>query len=161
MKYKFIVDENIFYCALRGVDEHDNKDFSSARFLAYLLKNCHTIYLDKEYNRRYEKNIPNKLERISNNKSERILPGIDRLIQNIFHTSEKIIRDFSDSLQFPREDSIPRKDIYIARCANHFSAKIVTLDRDFREAVNAHDFLKNNGIEALHPKDAIKFVSET
>jgi hypothetical protein len=161
MKYKFIVDENIFYCALKGVDEHDNKDFSSARFLAYLLKNCHTIYLDKEYNRRYENNIPNKLERISNNKNEHILPGIDLLIQDIFHTSEKIIREFSNSLKFPDEEKIPREDIYIARCANHFSAKIVTLDKDFREAVNAHGFLKQNGIEALHPKDAIKFVTET
>ncbi|MDP2768060.1 MAG: hypothetical protein Q8O41_11555 [Candidatus Methanoperedens sp.] len=103
MKYKFIVDENIFYCALRGVDEHDNKDFSSAKFLTYLLKNCHTIYLDIEYSRRYENNIPNKLERISNNKKEPILPGIDTIIQNIFRTSEKIIRDFSDSLEFPCE----------------------------------------------------------
>lgn len=159
MKYKFIVDENIFYCALRGVDEHDNKDFSSAHFLTYLLKNCHTVYLDKECNRRYERTIKNILENIP--KKEPILPEIDLLIQNIFRTSEKIIRDFSDSLQFPDEKSIPRKDIYIARCANHFSAKIVTLDKDLRDAVNAHNFLKQNGIEAMHPKDAIKFVSET
>ena len=159
MKYKFIVDENIFYCALRGVDEHDNKDFSSAKFLAYLLKNCHTIYLDKECNRRYERTIKNIFEKIPKNES--ILPEIDRLIQNIFHTSEKIIRDFSGSLQFPDEGSIPRKDLYIARCANHFSAKIVTLDKDFREAVNVHGFLKPNGVEAVHPKDAIKLVTET
>ncbi len=67
---------------------------------------------------------------------------------------------FSDSLQFPGEETIPRKDIYIARCANHFSAKIVTLDKDFRDSVNNHTFLKQNGVKALHPKDAIKLVSE-
>ncbi len=159
MKYKFIVDENIFYCAIRGVDEQDNNDNSSARFLALLLKNCHKMHLDKEYNRRYEKNIQKKLESIS--LDEYIFPGIDKLIQEIVHNSDKTIRDFSNALEIPNEDSIPRKDLYIARCANHFSAKIVTLDREFRDAVNAHSSLKQNGVEALHPKDAIKFVTET
>jgi predicted nucleic acid-binding protein len=159
MKYKFIVDENIFYCAIRGVDEYDNNDNSSARFLALLLKNCHKMHLDKEYNRRYKKNIQKKLESIP--LDEYIFPGIDKLIQEIVHNSDKTIRDFSDALEIPGEDGIPRKDIYIARCANQFSAKIVTLDREFREAVNVHVFLKQNGIEALHPKDAINYVSET
>lgn len=160
MKYKFVIDENIFYCAMRGVDEHDNRDTSSARFLAYLLKNCHKINLDKECNTRFEKIIRNKLETISKTETEPILPGIDYLIQDIVHTSEKIEREFSDSSQFPDEAAIPRKDLYIARCANHFSAKIVTLDKDFRDAVNSHTFLKKNGIEAHHPKDAIILVSE-
>lgn len=158
MKYKFIVDENIFYCAIRGVDEYDSIDTSSARFLAYLLQNCHKIYVDNECNRCYEKTIKNKLKYMS--KNEPVLPQVDLLIQNIFHTSEKIIREFSDSLQFPDEATIPRKDVYIARCANHFSAKIVTLDKDFRDSVNNHAFLKQNGVKALHPKDAIKLVSE-
>lgn len=159
MKYKFIVDENIFYCALRGMDEYDNKDFSSAKFLTYLLKNCHTVHLDKECNRRYEKIIENILDKIS--KKEPTLPGIDTIIQDIFFTSGKIISDYKEPLQFPDEKTIPRKDLYIARCANNFSAKIVTLDKDFRESVNAHSFLKQNGVEAMHPKDAIKFVTET
>src|SRR5574341_2257140 len=108
MKYKFIVDENIFYCAIRGVDEHNNNDNSSARFLALLLKNCHKIYFDKECNRLFEKTIQNKLGNMS--KTEPIIPGVDLLIQNIVHTSEKIIRDFSNSPQFPHEEDIPRKD---------------------------------------------------
>ncbi len=94
-------------------------------------------------------------------KTEPIIPGVDLLIQNIVHTSEKIIRDFSNSPQFPHEEEIPRKDIFFARCANHFSAKIVTLDKEFRDAINAHAFLKQNGIKALHPKEAIALVSET
>ncbi|HKZ37942.1 MAG TPA: hypothetical protein VJ184_09840 [Chryseolinea sp.] len=159
MKYKFIVDENIFYCAVRGVDEYDKKDTSSARFLAYLLQNCHKICLDEKCNKRFEKTIQIKLGKIS--KIEPVLPEIDLLIQNIIHTSEKIIRDFSDSGQFPDDDRIPRKDLYLARCANHFSAKIVTLDKEFRDAVNAHVFLKQNGIKALHPKEAIALASET
>ena len=158
MKYKFIVDENIFYCAVRGVDEYDKKDTSSARFLAYLLQNCHKICLDEKCNKRFEKTIQIKLGKIS--KTEPVLPEIDLLIQNIIHTSEKIIRDFSDSGQFPDDDRIPRKDLYLARCANHFSAKIVTLDKEFRDAVNAHVFLKQNGIKALHPKEAIALASE-
>ncbi len=158
MKHKFIVDENIFYCAIRGVDECDGIDTSSARFLAYLLKNCHKIYLDKECNKLFEKTIQNKLEIIS--KTEPILPEIDLLIQNMVHTLEKIIRDYTESSQFPDEEKIPRKDVFIARCANHFSATIVTLDREFRDAVNAHAFLKQNGIKALHPKEAIALASE-
>ncbi|MDD5472933.1 MAG: hypothetical protein PHU34_02170 [Candidatus Methanoperedens sp.] len=159
MKYKFVVDENIFYCAIRGVDEYDKKDTSSARFLAYLLQNCHKICLDKKCNKRFEKTIQIKLGKIS--KTEPVLPEIDLLIQNIVHTSEKITRDFSNGGQFTDDERIPRKDLYLARCANQFSAKIVTLDRDFREAVNAHESLKQNGVEAVHPKDAIKFVTET
>ncbi|VVB85071.1 Uncharacterised protein [uncultured archaeon] len=160
MKYKFIVDENIFYCAVRGVDEHNNKDYSSARFLMLLQKNCHKMHLDKEYNRHYEKNIQNKLESISLKESDILGVGVAKIIQDIIHNSDKTIRKFSASLQFPNEAAIPRKDVYIARCANHFSAKIVTLDKDFRDAVNNHTFLNQNGVKALHPKDAIKLVSE-
>ncbi|VVB92133.1 Uncharacterised protein [uncultured archaeon] len=159
MKYKFIVDENIFYCAIRGVDEYDNRDTSSARFLAYLLKNCHKICLDEKCNKRFEKTIQIKLGKIS--KTEPVLPGIDLMIQEIVHTSEKIMRDFSNSGEFPDDEKIPRKDLYLARCANYFSAKVVTLDREFRDAINANPFLKERGVEALESKNAIKFVSET
>jgi len=158
MKHKFIVDENIFYCAIRGVDEYDNRDTSSARFLAYLLKNCHKICLDRDCNKRFEKTIQNKLGNIS--KTEPVLPEIDLLIQNIVHTSEKIIRDFSNSGEFPDDEKIPRKDLYLARCANYFSAKVVTLDREFRDAINANPFLKEKGIEALRPEDAIPLLLE-
>jgi len=156
MKHKFIVDENIFYCAIRGVDEYDNRDTSSARFLAYLLKNCHKICLDRECNKRFEKTIQTKLGNIS--KTEPVLPEIDLMIQNIIHTSEKIIRDFSNSGEFPDDEKIPRKDLYLARCANYFSAKVVTLDMEFRGAINANSFLKERGIEALDPKNAIPIV---
>lgn len=158
MKYKFIVDENIFYCAIRGVDEHDEKDTSSARFLANLLKNCHKIYLDKECNSRFQKIILPKIERISN--IESVLPGMDLLIQEIVHTQEKINWDFSDSMQLPEEETIPRKDLYIARCANRFSARIVTLDEEFRKKINTHAYLKNNGVTALKPEEAIPLVME-
>lgn len=85
---------------------------------------------------------------------------MDLLIQEIVHTSEKIIWDFSDSMHFPDEITIPRKDLYIARCANYFSAIIVTLDREFREKINAHAYLKNNGVTALKPIEAITLVME-
>ncbi len=131
MKHKFIVDENIFYCAIRGVDEHNKRDTSSARFLAYLINNCHKICLDEKYNKRFEKTIQKKLGKIS--RTEPVLPQIDLMIQNMVHTSEKIIRDFSDSGEFPDDKKIPHKDLYLARCANHFSAKVVTLDRKFTQ----------------------------
>lgn len=158
MKYKFIVDENIFYCAIRGVDEYEGIDRSSARFLTYLLKNCHKICLDEKCNKRFEKTIRIKLGNIS--KTEPVLPGIDILIQDIVHTSEKIIRDFSNSGEFPDDEKIPHKDLYLARCAYHFSAKVVTLDGDLKNAINANPFLKEKGIEALRPEDAIPLVLE-
>lgn len=158
MKYKFIVDENIFYCAVRGVDEHDKKDISSARFLVYLLKNCHRIYLDKKCNSRFQKSILTKIQRIS--KTEPVLPGMDLLIQEIIHTSGKINWDYSDSPQFSEEKNIPRKDLYIARCANHFSARIVTLDREFMEKINDHAYLRSKGVTAIRPEEAITLVLE-
>ncbi|CAG0980867.1 hypothetical protein METP3_02071 [Methanosarcinales archaeon] len=85
---------------------------------------------------------------------------MDLLIQEIIHTSEKINWDFSDSPQFPEEKNIPRKDLYIARCANHFSAIIITLDREFREKINTNAHLKNNGVTALKPIEAITLVME-
>lgn len=158
MKHNFIVDENIFYCAVRGVDEYDKRDTSSARFLTYLLKNCHKMCLDEKYNRQFEKTIRIKLGKIS--KNEPILPGIDILMQEIVHTSEKMMRDFSNPGEFPDDEKIPHKDLYIARCANHFSAKVVTLDGDLKYAINANPFLKEKGIEALRPEDAIPLAFE-
>ncbi|GFO95847.1 hypothetical protein ig2599ANME_0028 [groundwater metagenome] len=147
MKYNFIVDENIFYCAIRGVDEHDIDDDSSEKFLGLLQKNCHKIYLDIFFNRRYERNIQKRLEGLLRETHLKLDDKAVSLIRNIFHTKEKIIREFTEPSQFPEEETIPRKDLYIVRCANHFSAKIVTLDRGFRDAVNAHAFLKQNGID--------------
>lgn len=158
MKHNFIVDENIFYCAIHGVDEYNDIDTSSARFLTYLLKNCHKICLDEKYNKQFEKTIRIKLGNIS--KTEPILPGIDILIQEIVHTSEKMMRDFSNSGEFPDDEKIPHKDLYIARCANHFSAKVITLDGDLKDAINANPFLKEKGIEALRPEDAIPLAFE-
>lgn len=161
MKHKFIVDENIFYCAIRSVDEFDKHDTNSARFLYLLRKNCHKIYLDIIANRRNENNIQKKLESIE--LTDPIKPDIRivSLINNIFHTSEKIIREFTESPGFPDEEKIPRKDIYLARCANHSSAIIVTLDKEFRDSINAHASLKHNGVKALHPKDAMVLASES
>ncbi|MCX9009782.1 MAG: hypothetical protein OIN66_01550 [Candidatus Methanoperedens sp.] len=161
MKHKFVVDENIFYCAIKCVDEYENKDFSSARFITLLQKNCHKMHFDRESNHHYEKNLQNKLESISLKESDLLGLGIAKIIQDIVHNSEKTIREYSGSMQFPNENELPHKDVYIVRCANYFSAKIVTLDKDLRDTVNAHAFLKQKGVKALHPKDAIKLASES
>lgn len=155
MRYKFIVDENIILCGLKGTDEHDNLDTSSADFLTKLLKNCHKILVDKELNNRY-----NKRAQEINIIRQGILPEMDKIILAIIATSEKIERYYNEIPELPSKNSIPRKDIYLVKVAYYFKIPIITLDDKLKSSVNNCKWLKDENVIAYSPKEALGFVSE-
>ena len=47
MKHTFLLDENIPYLAIRGVDARDNPDLAATRLVFLIAKNCHKTVADE------------------------------------------------------------------------------------------------------------------
>ncbi len=158
MKHEFVLDENILYLGIRGTDEKGKPDKTTTKLLILILKNCHKVVVDKELNRRYAKHIE-KLEKIS--KKESTVPGMDTFVRNLLHNKDKIIWHFFPLDPVPDENKMPRKDIHVVRTGYHFKAKIITVDGKLAQAISSSISLKDGGIMALHPREALRLAEET
>lgn len=158
MKYHFVLDENLLYLGIKGVDERGNKDTSTAQLLLSILKNCHKIVVDKELNRRFKRHLK-ALEKIS--RSESVIPGMDIFIRNLLQNKDKIIWHFLELEPAPDEPSIPKEDIHIVRIGYHFKAKVITADKELAEAISDSETLEKNGVTALSPRDALELARES
>jgi hypothetical protein len=159
MKHTFLLDENIIYLGIRGVNKHNKQDPSASEFLTLLAQNCHRIVVDKEINRR----ILDHLSRIQREKDTWPIPYFGLFLIQIFHNSEKFIRKFEETPPLINEEKVAhlvRKDIHILRAANYFNAIIVTEDDDLIRIVTTDKNLKKLGLRALKVKDAICLAKE-
>ena len=157
MKHTFVLDENILYLGIRGIDEKGNPDTATQKLLLLIQKNCHKVIVDKELNRRYRKHLK-RLEGISSH--EPVIPGIENLIRNLLQNNDKVIWHFSHLGSAPDEETMPRKDIHVVRAGYHFQAAIVTVDEELAQALSSSVSLKNEGVTVLHPQEAIHMVEE-
>ena len=53
MKYKFVLDENVFKHALNRVDKYDKPDDSAMNLIEQIADNCHRIIIDRKLNRAF------------------------------------------------------------------------------------------------------------
>ncbi len=156
MKHEFVLDENILYLGIRGVNEKGDFDTTTTKLLALIVKNCHRILVDRELNRRYAEHLKT-LEKIS----KEAIPGMDMLIRNLLYNSDKISRYFITLDPIPDEDRMPRKDIHVVRAGYHFKAKIVTVDKKLAQAISSSSSMKKEKIIVLRPEEAIELAEET
>lgn len=157
MKHTFVLDENILYLAVKGINEKKEKDITSSKLLILILKNCHKVVVGKELNRRYEKHLKN-LERIS--RKEPVIPEMESFVRNLLHNKDKIVWHFSPLGPAPDEEQMPRKDIHVVRTGYHFKATIVTVDEELAQALSDSPKLKKEGVIVLYPRDAITLAEE-
>ncbi len=151
MKHKFLLDENILYSAIVGVDEHDNEDYNASNLVRLIAVNCHRIVFDNELLKRYYRH----LEKLKKRKSP-INDPIFFLTQLVLN-SEKADREHLKAPELPDEQRFPSEDLHIVRAAYHFLAFLVTFDTELRVAVNSD---QPKRIQALHPADAIMYAKE-
>lgn len=158
MKHEFVLDENILYLAVRGIDEKGEKDIKTSKLLLLILKNCHKVVIDKELNTRYEKHLKT-LERIS--RKEPVIPGMENFVRNLLHNKGKVVWHFSPLDAVPGEDQIPRKDIHVVRTGYHFRARIITVDEELIKGIRSSGPIIKGGLVVLRPWEAISLAEET
>lgn len=88
MKHTFLIDENIVYHGIRGVNKHNNPDTSSTLFFSLVALKCHKIVVDKELNKRISKH----LDLILSQKNVKPIPYFDLVLNHIYYNSEKFAR---------------------------------------------------------------------
>ena len=153
MKKKFLLDENILYEAIKGVDLHGRPDPTSTDLVRLIRENCHSIVLDRELAGRYL----HHLSRLQEEPVRKMEP-LDFLKEFVLLNSAKRTWESTKGVAVPPEARIPKEDIHIVRLAMVSSALVVTSERELRDAINAFPAF---GLSALAPNAAIAPASET
>ena len=152
MKHRFLLDLNIIYHAVRGVDEHDEPDTTCADLLRLIGENCHKIvfneYLIGEYLRR--------LAKLSQTKAP-ALPPIE-FIQQLLFKAEKFIQETGELPAIPPDIDVPTEDIEIVQSALVSLPILVAADGELRDAVNNSPIL---GVMAVRPTEALALAQDS
>lgn len=147
MKQNFLLDENILYHAVRGVDKHDNPDATSAELLDSIARICHRIAIHTTLLERYYGCIQ-KLRR------ERA-PAFEpvKFITDFIKNTAKRNLEFGDLPELPEGVEIPEEDKLLVRASLISHPAVVTADSELREAIKAGPGLD---LKALSPREALE-----
>jgi len=152
VKHRFLLDLNIIYHAVRGVDEHDKPDTTCAELLLLIGRNCHTIvvnsYLFEEYLTRLNELFGTKAP---------ALPPIDFLGQLLLK-AEKFAQEISELPTMPEGVDIPQEDIKVVRSTLVSQPILVTADGELCDAVNNSPIL---GVRAVRPTEALLLAHDS
>ena len=152
MKHSFLLDENIFYLSIKGVDVHDQPDLTAIQLVTSIAKNCHSIRYNAFLLTRYRHHLA-----LLKKEPSRLLQPVffERLF---FGNSAKAVQEFTDPPDLPANAQIPNEDIDVVRAALVSHPKFITSDTKLRDAINACEHLH---LTAMNPSEAMVFASET
>lgn len=151
MKHRFLLDLNIIYHAIRGVDKHDKPDGTCAELLLLIGQNCHKIvvneYLFGEYLKRLKELFGTKAP---------ALPPI-YFLQQLLLKAGKLSQESGELPEIPPGVSLPREDVEIVRSALVSRPVIVAADDGLCDAVNGSLVL---GLQAKTPQIALDLARD-
>jgi hypothetical protein len=152
VKHRFLLDFNIIYHAVRGVDKYDNPDQTCAELLCLIGQNCHKIVVNEYLIGEYLKRIYNLYNTIAP-----ALPPI-YFIQQLLFKAEKFSQEIGELPTIPPGVDLPREDIEIVRSALVSRPILVAADEPLCEAVNNNVGL---GLRAQSPELALVLARDT
>jgi hypothetical protein len=148
VRLKFLLDENILYHAIRGVDQHDRPDDTATRLVLTIVEICHSLVIHNEVMVRYLR-ILGKLKR---ERAPHLPPGY--FFNQLLKRADKRSFEYEDLPALPEGcGDIPRKDEYLVRAALISRPLLVTADEPLYDAVRGHPELR---IEVLRPREALQ-----
>ena len=153
MRLNFLLDENILYHAIRGVDLHDQPDPTATRLVLTIIKVCHSLVIHNDLRLRY-------INILGGLKSERPrhLPPFD-LFKQVMERADKRTFEYESLPALPEGCAdIPRKDQYLVRAALISRPLFVTADGPLYDALRRHPELE---IEVLRPHEALDRAQST
>lgn len=152
MKHSFLLDENILYHSIKGVDLYGNQDLAAMELVVLIARNCHSIRYNSFLLERYR----HHLAALKNEPSRLLEPAFfERLF---FGNSLKAVREDADPPRLPASAKIPNEDIGVVRAALVSHPKFITNDPELMEAIKGCQQLQ---LIALNPQQAMQFASET
>ena len=148
MKHNFLLDENILYHAIRGLDLHDQPDDTATLLVRTIVEVCHSLIIHEVVRVRYIK-ILNLLRR---ERSRHLSPTY--FFNQVLRRADKRTFEYEALPTLPEGCSdVPRKDEYLVRAALISRPLLVTADELLFDAIRNHPELR---IEALRPHEALR-----
>jgi hypothetical protein len=152
VKYHFLLDENLFHFAIKGVDAHGNPDLTCTQLLLLIASNCHRIIMSTFLRKRYIVH----LESLKQEKAGVLQPTF--VVAQLIHNSTKFVMQYDNPPQLPAGCAIPAEDVDVVRAALISHPKFVTGDEELRQAINHCAALYLNAID---PTTALVLAQDT
>lgn len=153
MKHRFLLDINILYYAVKGVDQNRRPDDTCVDLFKLIQLNCHTIRMDDVLLEKYKGHLAG-LQRYRESVVESL-----RLVISLLQNSQKAVLEEGDPPNLPRGIRVPQKDEYVVRAALVSRPTVVTCDGPLRRSINEHS--ATLGFMAINPAEALQLAKET
>jgi hypothetical protein len=148
VRYNFLLDENILYHAIRGVDLHEKLDDTATRLILTIVEVCHSLVIHNDVMVRYLK----ILDKLKYERAYHLPPGY--FFNQLLKRADKRTFQYDDLPALPEGcEDVPRKDEYLVQAALISRALLVTADERLHDAIRNHPEL---GIEVLWPHKALQ-----
>ena len=152
MRHKFLLDENILYHAIRGVDRFDRPDDTATQLIRTIVEACHSLVIHDDVRAIYIKKL-NELKRV---RPAHLAPTY--LFGQLLNRADKRTFEYEDLPELPEGcGDIPRKDQYLVQAALISRPLLVTADEGLYTALKNYPEL---GIEVLWPAEALLRAKE-
>jgi hypothetical protein len=150
VRLTFLLDENILYHAIRGVDQHDRPDPTAAELIKAIATICHGIFVHQSLLDRYSRTL-RKLREYP----PRSLDA-QNFIKQLAYNSAKQRWEYGDLAALPESVSIPEEDRDIVRAGLISRPIMVTHDSGLKDAINTHrDVL---GLTVFNAREALELA---
>jgi hypothetical protein len=146
VRHTFLLDDNILYHAIRGVDRHENPDDTAARLVQTIIKVCHTFAIHEVVRIRYLR----ILDQLKKERSPYLQPTY--FFNQLLKRADKRTFQYDDLPTLPKGCNVPRKDEYLVRAALLSLPLLVTADEPLYKSIKDNPGL---GIEVLWPHEAL------
>lgn len=151
MKYRFLLDLNVLYFAIKGVDERGMSDPTASELVRLIRANCHSIVVDRTLADTYWRHTKELL------RQPRLQTQISLFITEFLANSLKMVREESDPPELPAGIKLPPEDRYVVRAALISRPLVVTAEERLRKAINNQPEL---GVRAITPAEALKLARD-
>ena len=153
MKHRFLLDINIVYYAVKGVDENRHPDETCVDLFKLILLNCHTMRMDEVVLGKYKEHLA-WLQR----DRESVVESL-RLVISLFQNSQKAVLEQGDPPDLPQGIQVPQKDEYVVRAALVSQPTVVTRDNALKRSISENAAAL--GFTAVSPAEALELAKDT
>ena len=153
MKHRFLLDINIVYYAVKGVDENRRPDETCVNLFKLILLNCHTMRMDGVLLARYKEHLA-WLQR----DRESVVESL-QLVNRLFQNSQKAVLESGNPPSLPQGIQVPQKDEYVVRAALMSQPVVVTSDNALRRSIS--EYAATLGFTAVGPAEAVELARES
>ncbi len=153
MKHRFLLDSNIIYFAVKGVNERGEPDLTSAELVRLIGDNCHTVVVDRTLLDRYDRHFRELFK-----KPAYLFQMVNFLI-GIRHNSAKLVVQSIEPPELPADVRVPAADEHVVKAALISHPLVVTSDEDLAKAIKRHQDVL--GLSVLSPHEALELAKDS